>query len=42
MIKKDIQMFLDSHKKAVIIWDKLEYCIYPKHIIDACLRDYDK
>ena len=41
MIKKDIQLFLESHKKTIIIWDKIEYYVYPKYVIDACLKDYN-
>lgn len=40
MNKKDIQMFLRHHKKTVIEWDNVEYYVYPKHIIEAALKDY--
>jgi len=38
--KKDIQMFLDLHRKTIIKWDNMDYYVYPKHIIEACLKDY--
>ena len=38
LTKKDIKLFLETQKKAVIKWDGLEYYVYPKHIIDACLK----
>lgn len=40
--KTDIQTYLKSYKKTTIIWDNVEFCIYPKYIIDACLKDFEK
>ena len=37
-----IQMFLDTHYKTKIQWDNMEYYVYPKHIIEALLKDYKK
>jgi len=42
MKKSDIQMFLKLNIKGKIVWDGMEYIVYPKHIIEACLKDSKK
>ena len=42
MKKVDIQLMLEQNKKATINWDGMEYYVYPKHLIEAFLKDYKR
>lgn len=40
MKKSDIQRILKNSVKTKIVWDNLDYVIYPKFLIDAMLKDF--
>ena len=39
MRKRDIQRFLETHRKFEFEMDKMNYVVYPKFIIEAMLKD---